>query len=241
MKKYLILSLLSIAAACNNAGNNKNDVDSTKLKAAAVIQPLDTLVMGDKTFLVYPLDKLSFQPVPPNEVNADSIEKAMLLRDSALVSFENDSLTFKLDNGQTTGLKNNKNDEGDDYAVYQYEGLLSDIGFFVLSGTYYEANDYVLVSKASGEFFHMRGEPVVSPDKKYILSPQCDLDAGFVPNGFELYRINNGKLELLGQADRDTWGPGKVKWVNPATIECEHIVIDSTHNEITTPVKLVMQ
>ncbi|BAV04340.1 hypothetical protein SAMN05421788_11068 [Filimonas lacunae] len=230
--------------ACNNQAGNNVKADSAATSAAAVVLPIDTVVLGDKVLLVYPLEKSAFLTEKQelySDNYSDSTEQVALTRDSAWVTREADSLRFVVKNGNGGGFKNNDKTDGDDYVRYYYKGLLSDIGYYCVSAAYYESGETILVSQATGERVNVWDMPLISPDKKTFLCFSYDLVAGFVPNGIQLYTVNNGKAEQVADAELTRWGPGRMKWVDNKTLEGEYITLDSANNELIRPVKLVLQ
>jgi len=83
--------------------------------------------------------------------------------------------------------------------------------------SYYEAYGYILVHKATGEMTELYGMPVVSPDKKYILSFNQDLEAGFTFNGFQFFELKEKPI-LIGTHELLTWGPDNVVWKDSNTL-----------------------
>jgi hypothetical protein len=245
MKKYLpFLTAAVFFISCSGPDTSKTTGDSTIAAAPASItanQVLDTLHIGNKTFFVYALDQSPFGKEPDPVDNTDSIEAIALQKDTALVTRRNDSLIFQLTNGQSTVLQNSKPDAEENYVKYTYEGFLGEIKHFGMFAGYYEASDYVLVNQSTGETIHTWGTPVISPDKKHILCPSKDLVAGFISNGFQLFTYDNGKVSLAGELELDKWAPGQVKWLDNTTLVAEYVSLDKNMDEITRPVKIVMQ
>lgn len=68
-----------------------------------------------------------------------------------------------------------------------------------------------------------------------------DMEAGFNPNGFQLFEIVDKDIRLIGAADTEKYGLQDVRWVDDKTL----IAIYQTHEDImhgrNRYVKLVMQ
>jgi hypothetical protein len=60
--------------------------------------------------------------------------------------------------------------------------------------------------------------PHLSPDKKFFMNFEIDLEAGFLLNGLVIYRLGNaGEIEEVFRKD-DEWGVTAAKWISPAVI-----------------------
>lgn len=186
----------------------------------------DTFMIADKVFrLKEGLTKSDFDELV--SFAFDTSEVRNLLKDSALVKRSGDTLTFKIANGKKVTLADNKNTDGDEYADYDYMGYLTDIKHFVVFGAFYEWYNYLLISEKTGDTILLRGEPVLSPDKKLLVSGNLDLVAGFTENGFELYSVENATLKLIGKKELSSWGPQELKWKNNTELWVERSVMDS--------------
>ena len=244
MKQYL--SLLTTAAVLMTACTRKTTQPNTAAATISTVQAtnpgtlIDSFRIADKRFLVYKMDQSPFSPAP--ELDYDSVEGPQLAQEAARVQRQGDSLVFTLQNGRTTVLANHTGTTDDDnYTVYFYAGFQQDLQQHLNFGGYYESSDFVLVDPVDGKQTHLWGIPYTSPDKKFVLCPSFDLEAGFNNNGFQLYSYQNGSLKLLGETDIQNWGPGQVKWVDNNTLEAEYQTIDTSMNITTKPVRIIMQ
>lgn len=229
-------------AACSEPDITELTQDTIHIEEAPLpgrVQPnSDTFSVGNKRFSVQPLQKASFeiQKTPAY----DSTENSLLARDQAQVRRMGDSLIFTLSNGQTTALVNNTKDADDHYCIFFYAGYLKDIHQYLVSGSYYESNDYVLINADNGEITHVWGVPAVSPDHQHIVCASIDLIAGFNNNGFQLFSLHDNRLIPEGDVLFDKWGPGQMKWLDNKTIEAEYVMLDEDMNEVPKPVRLLM-
>lgn len=246
MKQYL--SLLTAAAfwtACqSNAAPISTPVaDSTAEALSAPVineRPIDSFRIGTKKFTVYKLDKPTIRPTA--NIDYDSAEGSALAKEAAKVKREGNTLVFNLPGGKTAKLANKKNPEQDeDYSIFYYARFLPEMQSHLVFGGYYESSDFVVVSAVTGKETHMWGEPYLSPDKKFVISPSFDLEVGFNSNGFELYSFQNGTLTQIGEIELKTWGPGEVKWIDNRTFETEYKTMDKDMNSRSIPVKIIMQ
>jgi len=101
-----------------------------------------------------------------------------------------------------------KPDAEEDRAEYKYVGQIDFLNKYVMAGSYYESSDYTFVDKTTGENTSSFGEyPVISPDKKYIISIYAN---PYESTGdLELYRINNNKIDHVLNASFKNWMPAE--------------------------------
>lgn len=226
MKKHAFYVWPVVAAlACNNAPTENKAADTVAIAATPVAvtnntSMPDTFAAGGRTYYVVPLAASPFPEEKQSEGGAaDSLEQVVLKQDTA-VKRMGDSLLLPVENGERVALVNNKSD-GDDYADYTYDAFLPEINCYGIWGGYYEASDYVLVNRTTGVSLHVWGKPVISPDKKMLVCPSFDIEAGFIPNGMQLFVHDNGKLENIGDVALDKWGPNRVMWLDNGVIAVE--------------------
>lgn len=229
--KYLFL-LLAITSCINQIpAAHKPAVIS---KPAAHEQPLDTIQIGNKTFLMYAMAESPFDPEPT--IEADSAKDIHAKR-------KGKELIITADNGKKVVLtdKPDIDRDGENYTIYTYTGYQPDIKQHSINGTYYESMDFLLVSQTNGETVTTWGPPVIAPDKKHFICSSYDLDADILPNGLQLYSCLNGIITPEGEISLEKWGPGQIKWQDNNTLIVEYITLDSAMAKVIKPVKLIMQ
>lgn len=229
MKKHsLIVWPVLIALACNNAPAEKKNTDSIASPVAAdsanaarsIAGIADTFMIGGRSYFVVPLVPSPFEKEAAEDGREMDEVELMALKQDTAVKRRGDTLLLPVENGEPVAMVNNKSD-GDDYAQYHYDSFLPEINSYCLIGSYYEAGDYILLNRSTGANIHVWGKPVISPDKRMLICPSFDIEAGFIPNGFQLFTNNNGKLENMGDVSIDKWGPGRVKWLDNYTVAIE--------------------
>jgi len=109
---------------------------------------------------------------------------------------------------------------------------MNEINQWLLLGSYYESFDYLLIDQEDGGESHLWGLPVLSPDKKYFLTTQLDLEAGFVSNGFQLWRMENRKPLLRWEKELQDWGAGKIIWTRNNYVLAEQTYRNDSSNEL---------
>ncbi|WP_018344979.1 hypothetical protein [Cytophaga aurantiaca] len=250
MKPYSFLIVLSalIVFSCKNETPESTDrdglTDSTLIKDSEEhpIELVDSAIfhIGNHEFEI--------RASSPNEFNAaadpfkmkDTSEANRIQKVASAVSRSGDSLIFKCLNNKNTYLINDNDDEDDvdDYSVYTFIKDMPEINQWLVMGVYYEAYGYVFINKSSGDTTLLYGMPVVSPDNKYIITFNQDIQAGFTFNGFQLFEVNGSELIELGEKELYNWGPDNVRWKDETTllVEQSHLKFDYTNSEqsITT-------
>ncbi|MOA14217.1 hypothetical protein D3C78_1343050 [compost metagenome] len=152
----------------------------------------------------------------------------------------NDSLIFKTLSKGNIVLKSDTVTDGDDYARYTFTDDLKPINQWLVFGIYYESYDYILVDKNNGKQTHLIGLPVISPDKKYIVAVNEDLEAQFTFNGIELSESNGKTLKLIEKKEIADWAIREIKWLDDNTLLAHKIVIDKNHDTQESYIKLVI-
>lgn len=142
-----------------------------------------------------------------------------------------DELTFQLKNDQQKVLKNNFTD-ADNTAEYIFMRNLDAIGYWEVLAFYYESFDYILINQTDGTETHLWNKAVLSPDNKYILCGTVDIEAGFVPNGFQLWYVDDGKLVLQWEKELNDWGAEKLVWTKDTEVWGEQTYRENVSGEL---------
>jgi len=227
----VLITLLFIG--CQNDKKIENQ-EVTTTPEKALISELDTFYLGSKLVHVEKIKKSDFEAVAATTV-IDTSETKNLLKDNALVKRVGDSLIIKT-NAKDLVLLDDDNDEddADSFASYSYHGFLENANQFLVLGTYYEAYDYLLIDRQTGDITHLWGLPVVSPNGKHIIAGNTDLVAAFTPNGIQLFE-NAPKPKLIAERELQTWGPEEIKWMDNKTLLVKASVSDPNSENLERP------
>lgn len=242
MKLYPFLSLLILFSilSCNKEDTEKTSeatVDSTSAKLLEENKRFDEQVdstifhIGNLEFEITPSTKEDFDAVKTSIHKMDTSETNRIKPYAAFVSRKGDSLQFKKANNEFVYIINNMNIDGDDYASYTFIQEMPEIGQWLVMASYFEAYGYVLINKATGETTELYGMPVVSPDKKYVMAFNQDLEAGFTFNGFQLFEMKDTKPVLVGLHELYTWGPDNVTWKDAHTLLVQKVFSKVTEGD----------
>lgn len=200
------------AAAADSATQEMIEQDSR-------FESVDSSVfrIGNYTFEITPSTESEFDGVKPAIQTIDTSEAKRINPYSSFVTRNGDSLLFKKPDNEYAYLINNTNTDSEDFASYDFIQYMPEIGSWLVMGSYYEAYGYILVNKTTGDMTQLFGVPVVSPDKKYMLTFNQDLQAGFTFNGFQFFEIKD-KPVLIGTHELYNWGPDNVVWKDSNTL-----------------------
>lgn len=248
--KYTLLILLAASLfSCSKSGKTDNSTNTetdslvnelTQLgkDSATTDSPSEILTIGNIRFQIFPSTKAEFDRIP--SYKPDSNEVNCLKRTVGQVYRSNDSLIFKTLSKGNIVLKSDTVSESDAYARYTFIDDRKSINQWLVFGVYYESYDYILVDKNNGKQTHVIGLPVISPNKKYIVAVNEDLEAQFTFNGIELSESNGKTLKLIGQKEIADWAIREIKWLDDNTLLAHKIVFDKNHDIQESYIKLVI-
>lgn len=219
-RNFALIVLVSLFA-CKGGDKDAHHNDHA---SGSLVAEKDTFLISHYRFYIHPASASEYN----NQYTKafEGTEEEHLRQDAAKVRRQGSRLVFKCREGKEAILENRLTD-GEDHVEYKYLGQLQDQGYYVISANFYEWYNYFLINELNGDTTVMRGLPVLSPNGKWILSGNADLVAGFTENGYELYRITNDGLMLLGTRELITWGPEATYWKNDSELLVRRIVIDT--------------
>ncbi|MDR6564362.1 MULTISPECIES: hypothetical protein [unclassified Arcicella] len=146
-----------------------------------------------------------------------------------------------LADGTKKNIATNDTTEGfDTYAVYEFIGVLAEQSQWVFQVNFYESIEYVLIDMHTGKHMPLYGFPVVSPDKKWIISSNADLVAGESENAFNLIQITPQGLIVKDEVTLKTRGINQLKWINNTTLVVKETFLQNDE-ELIRYAKLYIQ
>ena len=134
------------------------------------------------------------------------------------------SLTIILDNGRkiqfNDTLLHTDNDGQVGYFVTDYLPALSAI---VIEREGWEWGDWLSVNMRNGKCDTLISRPTIGPGRNYLLCDYRDIEAGFMANGFQIWKISGDSLTKAFYSAPGKWGPDSAKWVDDSTISFERV------------------
>jgi hypothetical protein len=159
--------------------------------------------------------------------NYDSLE-AYLIRHDGLPFLRQDScLVISLENGKTTCLCDNTSKKAHEkYESYQLIDHHQPVGFYQFVVSHYEERENLLISAETGEKFPVWDYAFLSPDSQRFFVCSFDLEAGFAPNGMQVWKVKGNKLVKEFELQIPNWGPVEPVWLNGNELLFKRIYLD---------------
>lgn len=132
-------------------------------------------------------------------------------------------------------------DASEHFSLWSYE---EEIDSYLIHVRYWEGDGYVLVNGTSGHQTYLDAPPVVSPDRKRLITVNMDLEAGYTPTRIQIYRIAPDSLELEWTHEPEgdpAWGPSEAEWVDSVTVRALKNVPDYSVGIENTEVPIVLR
>ncbi len=121
---------------------------------------------------------------------------------------------IKLSNGSTIKLIPDNNKGESDFV---FENYFKEQKLLVFRVQWSEGNNYAIIDQTNGKKTYMIGQPFLSPNNKFIAAINCDIEAQYSDNGFELFEFVNRDLKKIWEYNPETWGPVDLKWIDKQT------------------------
>ena len=160
---------------------------------------------------------------------AQAVEKKQLPRYPQLVSRQGGTLRLALKSGGGVELKDvAANDEKDTY--YSFREFFPDLGYYLVHVQYFEGDAYLMVNHQTGERFTLHDLFLLSPDRKRLATLSLDLEAGYNPNGVQIWGITPEKMTLEWNYESKEWGPSHGAWKDNDTLIFSKTALDKQYN-----------
>lgn len=144
-----------------------------------------------------------------------------------------DTLYFRGRGGGALALGNDAT-EGERFVRYRYRALLPEIAQHLVQVDFYEGGGWLLVDAVGTHQTHLLGPPVVAPGRGRFVATSVDLEAGYDPNGIQVWSMARGFPRLeWGLDGGDAWGASDAVWVDDRTVELtRHVATTGNPDEI---------
>lgn len=144
-----------------------------------------------------------------------ALEKYLLKTDNPGITRDKDDfVNVRLLNGETIRLIPDKSKEETDFAFEQH---LKPQKLLVFRVQWYEGNNYAIIDQTNGKKTYMFGKPFFSPDNRLLVSINCDIEAEYSDNGFQLFEFSGRQLKQIWEFKPTLWGPTDIKWIDNYT------------------------
>lgn len=182
------------------------------------------------------------------EVNNDDVESFSIIEASAFEfelansKYENpivyDSITYKKKDGAINLPINSKwkpfvtfidtllKTDETEIREYYYMGQFKNIGFYLVSGTFWEYSENSLVNKRTGNVTSIWNTPIISPNEKFIANLSMPYGLEGIPNGIQIWSVEkNEKNQAIPisiskhiEIDQSIWIPVEITWESDVSL-----------------------
>ncbi len=144
---------------------------------------------------------------------ARKVEDGQIKKYSSLVKRDGTKLTLKSEDKTPIVLTDK------DGAYYNFLDYWSSIGYYLVLTHSYESFAYQLINAETEKSYSISGFPVLSPDQERIAAMSLDLEAGYLPNGIQIWQVKKKTLEMEYSINPTEWGPSDPAWSSPTSIK----------------------
>jgi hypothetical protein len=136
-----------------------------------------------------------------------SMESDNLKPENPNVSRNNDTLFLKLSNNTFKQLITDYHQNSDvEFEEYLFHDYIEELGLYIIQGSYYEYDDFIIVSRESGNLYHMPLQIAIYPKELVLLGANYDFEVGYYGNELDYYKIINGNLVKSWEISCDNVG-----------------------------------
>lgn len=237
------LAALLLLAGCTSSApppsDKTTDAATTppgKTAAAATAPGEDTAAAGAPV-------RDPYQPCWVQQTDVDAcvtrVERELMEASGGRARREGDRLLFTTAEGHTIPLADDTT-EADGWARYTYYGFSEPLAAHVVGVGFYAGGAFTLVDARTGNQTQILAMPLVSPDGRRFATTVLDMEAGYDPNGVQVWQVTEAGPRLeWGLAGGDTWGASDAVWRGPAELEfTRHTRVPPSFEIVQTRVRL---
>ena len=230
--RVIFLPLFTLLlSTCNNTEPVK---EKDPAKPKTLVSEIDTFYGGKELMCLSDTTAAAFRKFF-KEFKRDTSEAINIKPYAKIVKRNGDSLILYFSNGSEKIYVNKPLTEMmDDFTQYYYYGKVKEVGYHVLFVGMYESFTYLLVNEKNGKETYMCGIPVVSPNKKHLAATCCDLEAGFVFNGVQMYDVTSDSLFPVWERELSKWGADEMAWMNNHSLVVKKQQYDTAHQNLVS-------
>jgi hypothetical protein len=230
MKRVLTIGLVLLTFSCAKKDPNSADpaiADGDSLQQKQIVTNSEGWPQLDlEHYKVYSYTDTIIKFNEPSYLGDHEILEADYLTTEPAVTRTPEGLTFKLKNGELKLLKDNTDFEDEEFVRHFFIRSWPDMAQWQILSTYNESFTYLLIDQTDGTETSIWSDPAFSPDKKYFLTASADIDAGFIPNGFQLWTLKNNKPIKLWEKELTDWGADNLIWTDNNYVVGEQVYRD---------------
>ena len=144
-------------------------------------------------------------------------EADQIKRFSQKVVREKDQLKLTLESGKQLVLTD-ADLRSEHRRVYRFITIFPQTGYFLVQINAWEGRAYRMIHGSTGTMIQLDAVPIISPDMKRLVTTSLDLEAGYMPNRIQIYRIEAVGIEQEWQKEFAGSGPSDAEWIDRETI-----------------------
>jgi hypothetical protein len=165
-----------------------------------------------------------------NSLECARAREAALLNDNPRLGLDRnqDTLRLPLRDGTAALVVDTVAEDG---TLYNVVGVVAD-RFWHLEAQLYEGGFTLLVDRRDGARHPMWAAPLASPSGQRLYVGSLDLEAGYNPNGIQIFGLVRDQLVLEAEFRPDRWGPADARWVGDSIVEYTRVRICETGNDL---------
>lgn len=126
------------------------------------------------------------------------------------------------------------NGEDDKEREFRYMGQFKEIGYYIVSGNFYEHSEDYLIDKNTGSKIVIWNDPKMSPGSKFMANLSMSYGLEGEPNGLQIWRIikdGNNEVDPITiskvlEVDQQIWIPDDFVWESKNSLILKVIPVD---------------
>ncbi|NEU06840.1 hypothetical protein GZH53_00815 [Flavihumibacter sp. R14] len=125
---------------------------------------------------------------------------------------------------------------------YKYLGQFDKIGFYIVSGLFWEHYECYLIDKTNGRQTTLWNNPILSPHNKFIANLSMPYGLEGTANGVQIWRVyrqDNNELEPVIskylELDQQIWAPDDFVWETDYSLLLKITAVENYMNESRQP------
>lgn len=164
--------------------------------------------------------KFSCPEINNSQLCAQSYEKNLLPKYSSINRVTEKQIELTALTGEkvifTNSWTSNSYQENANYTLLD---VLANNRFALIHKQYWEGNAYTLVSLKNGLQIALDGYPAFSPNLRFMVVADQDLEAEYNPNTLKVYEVIGDSFTLIYDSKPTNWGPDRVEWISNSELK----------------------